>query len=157
MTNWEMSFLIASLLEGWTGYAWCGRYSLIAVGQRMWESSGVCRNCCRAGCSSWKQKTHCSRTVLLAEKNDLAGLFYSIKPTSQGVALLCLCTIGLNFHWIYWLENKQNVICKRKPSRNDRWGWGLSSKGIHLEDSNTGKQNKKTLKKRVSFRHSEFG
>ena len=28
------------------------RYSLIAVEQRIQESFGVCRNCCRIGCSS---------------------------------------------------------------------------------------------------------
>lgn len=81
---------------------WSGeRYYLIAVEQRMQESFEMCRDCCRTGCSSRKQRTHCSRTVLLGiekEKNDLAGFFCSTRHTSQGAALLSLWHFALNFY-----------------------------------------------------------
>lgn len=63
----------------------------------MQASFGVCRNCCRTGCSTWKQRTHCSRIVFW-QKNDLAGFFLSIRHTSQGIALLSFCTFVLDFY-----------------------------------------------------------
>lgn len=65
----------------------------------MQESFGVCWNCCRTGCSSWKQRTHCAE-LYYWQKNDLASLFLSKRNTSQGIALLSFRAFSLDFYGI---------------------------------------------------------